>query len=105
MIRGAVVTLAAVALGAGVFVPSVARAQNVCTKKACAEEVAAGCAGLSGMALSTCSKAVIAQCKIMPPICSCTDPPLPACGPTTTTTSSTTTTTTSSTTSTTGSSS
>jgi hypothetical protein len=98
MIGRAVVTLAAVALGAGVFVPSVARAQNVCTKKACAEEIDAGCAGLSGMALSTCTKAVIAQCKIMPPICSCTDPTLPMCTPTTTTTTTSTTTSSSTTT-------
>jgi hypothetical protein len=61
MTRRAVVTLAAVALGAGVFVPSVARAQNVCTKKTCAEEIDAGCAGLLGMELSACSKAVIAR--------------------------------------------
>jgi hypothetical protein len=67
-------------------------------------QIDARCAGLSGMDLSACSKLVIAQCKIMPPICSCTDPTLPMCTPTTTTTTSwTTSTTTSSTTTTTAS--
>jgi hypothetical protein len=92
MTRRAVVTLAAVALGAGVFVSSVATAAPpVCGKKACSEEIAAGCAGLSGRDLSVCSKSVIANCKTGS--CSCTGE-IPACGPTTTTTTSTTTTTT-----------
>src|SRR4029450_1437691 len=80
-------------LGAGVLVSSVATATGPCSKKLCAEEIAAGCGGLKAMALSTCSKAVLLHCDTTD--CSCTDPTLPACGPTTTTTSSTTTTSTS----------
>src|SRR4029453_16475903 len=86
----AVVTLAAVVLrGSGLF-SSVATATGPCNKKVCSEEIAAGCAGLKGMALSACSKAVLFNCNTTD--CSCTDPTLPACGPTTTTTSSSTTT-------------
>jgi hypothetical protein len=96
MTRRAVVTLAAVALGAGVLVSSVATATGPCNKKVCSEEIAAGCAGLKGMALSACSKAVLLNCNTTD--CSCTDPTLPACGPTTTTTSTTTTSTSTSTT-------
>jgi hypothetical protein len=96
MTRRAVVTLAAVALGAGVFVSSVATATGPCSKKLCSEEIAAGCAGLKGMDLSACTKAVLFNCNNTD--CSCTDPTLPACGPTTTTSSSTTTSTTSTTT-------
>jgi hypothetical protein len=92
----AVVTLAAVALWAGGFV-SEATATGPCNKKVCAEEIAAGCAGLKGMALSVCTKAVLLNCDTT--ACSCTDPTLPACTPTTT--SSTTTTSTSTTTTTT----
>jgi hypothetical protein len=92
----AVVTLAAVALWAGVFV-SEATAVGPCNKKVCSEEIAAGCAGLKGMALSVCTKAVLLNCDTTD--CSCTDPTLPACTPTTT--SSTTTTSTSTTTTTT----
>jgi mucin-6/19 len=108
MTRRAVVTLAAVALGASVFVSSVATATGPCNKKVCSDEIAAGCVGLKGMALSACSKAVLLNCNTTD--CSCTDPTLPMCTPTTTTTttstttsSSTTSTTTSSTTTTTAS--
>src|SRR4029453_9656261 len=80
----AVVTLAAVVLrGSGLF-SSVATATGPCNKKVCSEEIAAGCAGLKGMALSVCTKAVLLNCDTTD--CSCTDPTLPACGPTTTTT-------------------
>jgi NHL repeat len=92
MTRRAVLTFAAVALGAGVFVSSAATATGPCSKKLCSEEIAAGCAGLKGMALSACSKAVLLNCNTTD--CSCTDPTLPACGPTTTTTTTSSTTTT-----------
>src|SRR4029453_12304783 len=92
----AVVTLAAVVLrGSGLFV-SEATAVGPCNKKVCSEEIAAGCAGLKGMALSVCTKGVLLNCDTTD--CSCTDPTLPACTPTptssTTTTSTSTTTTT-----------
>src|SRR5262245_1062102 len=96
MSRRAVVTLAAVTLVAGVFV-SEARAAGKCTNNTCAEEIAAACAGLSGMNLSNCRKSVVSNCKTNPN-CSCDGSVSPPCGPTTTTTSSSTTTTSSSTT-------
>src|SRR5262245_8672609 len=81
----AVVTLAAVALGAGVFVSGAKAAAPLCGSKQCAEEIAAGCAGLSGADFKACKKFVLDQCKISgETFCSCTDPTLPACGPTTT---------------------
>src|SRR5262245_38962243 len=101
MTRRAVVTLAAVALGAGLFVSPVATAAPpACSNKSCSEEVAAGCAGLSGKARNMCRKSVIAQCNTG--TCTCTgEPGLPDCTPTTTTTSTTTPSTTTSTTTTT----
>src|SRR5262245_26702680 len=101
MTRRTVVTLAAVALAAGVFV-SEARAAGKCTSNTCAEEIAVACAGLSGQDLSAGQKSVVSNCMTNPD-CSCTDPVLPACGTTTTTSTTATTTTTSSTTSTTNS--
>src|SRR5262245_9081284 len=101
MTRRAVVTLAAVALGAGLFVSPVATAAPpACSNKSCSEEVAAGCAGLSGKARNMCRKSVIAQCNTG--TCTCTgEPGLPDCTPTTTPTSTTTPSTTTSTTTTT----
>src|SRR5215475_14427699 len=100
MTRKAVVTLAAVALWAGVFVSSLATAAApACSNKSCSEEIAARCAGLTGMAANTCSKSVIDQCNTG--TCTCTGQPgLPVCGATTTTTSTTTSSTTSTTSST-----
>src|SRR5262245_24710626 len=99
MTRRAGVTLAAVALGAGVFVSGAKAAPSICGSKACSEEIAAGCAGLSGAALKACKSSILAQCDAGQ--CTCTGQPgLPDFPVTTTTTSSTTTsTTTSSTTS------
>src|SRR5215475_6984410 len=88
MTRRAVVTLAAVALGAGVFVSGGKAAPSICGSKNCADEVAAGCPGLSGKDLDNCKTSVLNQCKLG--VCSCTgDPALPACGPTTTSTTTT----------------
>jgi hypothetical protein len=92
MTRKAVITLAAVALGAGVFV-SEARAAGKCNPHVCSEEITAACPDLSGRDLAVCRKSVVDDCKTNPD-CSCTDPSLPPCGPTTTTTTSTTTSTT-----------
>jgi hypothetical protein len=80
MTRRAVVTLAAVALGVGVFVSSLATAAApACGNKSCSEEIAARCAGLTGMAAKTCSKSVIDQCNTG--TCTCTgEPGLPVCG-------------------------
>jgi hypothetical protein len=90
--------LAAVALAAGVFVSGAKAAPSLCGSKQCAEEIAAGCAGLSGADFRACKRFVLDQCKISgETFCSCTDPTLPACGPTTTTTTTTTSTTTTST--------
>src|SRR5262245_27136168 len=102
MTRRAVVTLAAVALAAGVFVSGPEAAQPLCGSKQCAQAIAAACGSLSGADFRACKNSVIDQCKISgETFCSCTDPTLPACGQTTTTTSTTSSTTTSSTTSTT----
>jgi len=82
--------LAAVALWAGVLVSGAKAAAPLCGSKQCAEEIAAGCAGLSGAALKACKSAILDQCKTG--TCTCTGQPgLPEC-PVTTTTSSTTTT-------------
>src|SRR5215510_11763019 len=88
MTRRAGVTLAAVALGAGVFVSGAKAAPSICGSKACSEEIAAGCAGLSGAALKACKSSILAQCDAGQ--CTCTGQPgLPDCPVTTTTTSST----------------
>src|SRR5215813_272761 len=100
MTRRAVVTLAAIALGAGVFVSGANAAPSLCGSKACSEEIATGCAGLSGAALKACKSAILDQCKAG--TCTCTmQPGLPDCTPATTTTSTTTSSTTSTTTATT----
>src|SRR5262245_66194840 len=92
MTRKAVVTLVAVALWGGVFVSGANAAPPICGQKSCSDEIAAGCAGLSGKDRSTCKKSLVDQCKADQ--CTCTgDPTLPTCPVTTTTTSSTTTTT------------
>jgi len=99
MARGAAVLFAPVALAAGVFVSRAKAAPSICSSKACSEEIAAGCAGLSGMALKACKSLILDQCKAG--TCTCTmQPGLPDCTPTTTstTTTSTTSTTTTSTT-------
>src|SRR5262245_12227449 len=103
--RSVVVTLAAVALGAGVLVSSVApAAPPSCGKKNCTAEIDAGSAGLSGKARSACSKSVIDNCKAGG--CTCTmQPGLPDCTPTSTTTTSTSTSTSSTTVTTTSTSS
>src|SRR5262245_40537855 len=93
MTRRAVVTLAAVALAAGVIV-SEARAVGKCNSNVFSEEIASACGSSTGAAFRACSKQVIANCKTTD--CSCTDPALPACGTTTTTSTTTTTTSTSS---------
>jgi hypothetical protein len=54
IIRGAVVTLAAAVLGAGVFVSSANAAPPLCGSKFCAEEIAVACAGLSGADYGAC---------------------------------------------------
>ena len=88
MTRRAGVTLAAVALGAGVFVSGAKAAAPLCGSKQCAEEIAAGCAGLSGAALKACKSSILDQCNAG--LCTCTGQPgLPDC-PVTTTTSTTT---------------
>jgi hypothetical protein len=95
MTRRAGVTLAAVALGAGVFVSSLATGAppQACSKKSCAEEVSSACGAFTGMAASTCTKNLLAQCNAG--LCTCTGQPgLPNCPVTTTTTTSSTTTTT-----------
>src|SRR5215472_14033388 len=95
MTRRAVVTLAAVALAAGVFVSGANAAPALCGSKQCAEEITAACGSLSGADFKACKRLVLDQCKISgETFCSCTDPALPACGPTTSTSSTTTTTTT-----------
>src|SRR5262249_45693983 len=92
MTRRAGVTMAAVALGAGVFVSGAKAAPSICGSKACSEEIAAGCAGLSGAALKACKSSILAQCDAGQ--CTCTGQPgLPDCPVTTTATSSPTTTT------------
>jgi hypothetical protein len=92
MIRKAVVTLSlAVALWAGGFV-SEATATKLCNPKVCREEIAAACPGLKAAAFNACRKELLATCRNAE--CSCTDPTLPACGPTTTTITTTSTTTT-----------
>src|SRR5262245_920879 len=89
MARGAAVLFATVALAAGVLVSGAKAAPSPCSAKQCADEVAAGCPGLSGKDLDNCKTSVLNQCKLG--VCSCTgDPTLPACGPTTTTTTTTT---------------
>src|SRR5262245_25094055 len=97
MTRGVVVALAAVTLAAGVFVSGAGAAPSLCGSKQCAEEITAGCAGLSGAALKACKASILDQCKAG--TCTCTmQPGLPEC-PVTTTTSTTTSSTTSTTTS------
>src|SRR5262245_66631575 len=94
MTRRAVVTLAAVALGAGVLVFGANAAAPLCGSKQCAEEIAAACGSLSSADFRACKNSVIDQCKISgETFCSCTNPALRACGPTTTSTTTTTTTT------------
>src|SRR5215475_9693801 len=79
MTRRAVVTLAAVALAAGVFVSGPEAAPPLCGSKQCAEEIAAGCAGLSGAALKACKSSPLDQCNAW--TCSCTlQLGLPVCG-------------------------
>src|SRR4029453_19562167 len=99
MIRGAVVTLAAVVLGAGVFVSEARAAPLLCGSKPCTEEIAAECGVFSGAVFRACKRSVIELRKISgETFCSCTNPALPPCvhdtSPTTTSTTSTTTTTT-----------
>jgi hypothetical protein len=85
MIRRAVVSLAAVALGVGVFVSGAKAAAPICGSKACSEEIAAGCPGLSGAALKACKSLLLEQCKAG--TCTCTmQPGLPNCPVTTPTT-------------------
>src|SRR5262245_32674148 len=108
MTRRAVVTLAAIALGAGVLVSSANAAPPECSSKNCSDDVNTACAGLSGQALKTCKSCVLDECKTA--ACSCAGTPSscadtgPICNPppttTTTTTSTSLTTSTSSTTST-----
>src|SRR5215831_5750481 len=87
MTRRAVVTLAAVVLAAGVFVSGPNAAPPLCGSKQCAEEITAACGSLSGANFKVCKGLVLDQCKISgETFCSCTNPALPACGPTTTTT-------------------
>src|SRR4029450_13310089 len=94
MIRGAGVTLAAVVLGAGVFVSGANAAPPLCGSKQCAEEVSSACGAFVGEEFRACKKSVVEQCKISgETFCSCTNPALPPCGTTTTTTTSSTTTT------------
>src|SRR5262245_44924516 len=79
MTRKAVVTLAAIALAAGVFVSGANAAPPLCGSKQCADEVAAGCAGLSGAALKACKASILDQCNTG--TCTCTgEQGLPACG-------------------------
>src|SRR4030095_17152682 len=90
MTRRAVVTLAAVALAPAVVVSGPEAAQPLCGSNQCAEEIQASCGTLSGADFKACKKLVLDQCKISgETFCSCTDPALPACGPTTTTSSTT----------------
>src|SRR5262245_34545228 len=92
MTRRVVVTLAAVALGVGVFVSSSAMAANSgrCDKNtACSDEISAACGPHPA---KSCVDNVINQCNAMQ--CTCTgEPGLPPCpvGATTTTSTSTTT--------------
>src|SRR5262249_45839032 len=67
------VTLAAVALGAGVFVSGAKAAPSICGAKACSEEIAAGCPGLSGAALKACKSSILDPCKAG--VCTCTGQP------------------------------
>src|SRR4030095_1133586 len=90
MIRRAVVTLAAVALGAGVFVSGPKAAPPLCGNKQCAEEISSACGAFTGEEFRACKKSVVEQCKISgETFCSCTNPALPPCTtgttPTTTT--------------------
>src|SRR5262245_41164442 len=94
MIRRAVVTLAAVALTAGVFVSGASAAPPLCGSKPCAEEIGSACGAFTGADFRACKKSVTEQCEISgETFCSCTNPALPPCTPPTTTTSTTTTTT------------
>src|SRR5262245_6562374 len=80
MTRRAGVTLAAVALGAGVFVSGAKAAPPLCGSNQCAEEIAAACVGLSGADFRACKKFVLDQCKLSgETFCSCTNPALPPC--------------------------
>src|SRR4030095_2544414 len=103
MTRRAVVTLAAVALGAGVFVSvSEARAAGKCNPHVCSEEISSACGAFTDAEFRACRKSVVGNCKTHPDCsreCSVSAPGGPTT--TTTTTTSTTTTTTSSTTTTT----
>src|SRR4029453_7676954 len=93
MIRGAVVTLAAVVLAAGVFVSGAKAAPPLCGSKQCAEEVSSACGAFVGEEFRACKKSVVEQCKVSgETFCSCTNPALPAGTPTTTTTPTSTTT-------------
>src|SRR5262245_13212613 len=99
MTRRAIVALAAVALGVGVFVSSSAMADKAgrCDKSTvCSDEISDACGPNPSM---SCAKNVIDQCKAF--LCTCTgEAGLPRC-PVGATTTTTTTTTTSSTTTTT----
>src|SRR5262245_58166467 len=102
MTRRAVVTLAAIALGAGVFVSGANGAPPTdCSGKLCSDDVSTACAGLSGQALKTCKTCVLDECKTA--ACSCAGTPSscadtgPICNPPPTTTTSTSSTSTSST--------
>src|SRR4029453_17622431 len=80
MIRGAVVTLAAVALAAGVFVSGAKAAPPLCGSKQFAEKNAAACGRLWGADFRACKKLVLDQCKISgETFCSCTNHGLPPC--------------------------
>src|SRR4030095_11085176 len=77
MTRGAVVTLAAVALGAGIFV-SPAAAVKPCNPNVCSEEISSACGAFTDAEFRACRKSVLENCRTSPD-CSCTDPSLPAC--------------------------
>jgi hypothetical protein len=72
MTRRAVVTLAAVALWAGVFVSGAKAVPPICGSRACAEETAAGCGSLSRAGFRECQRSVLDQCKVGN--CTCTPP-------------------------------
>jgi hypothetical protein len=77
MARRAVVgTLAALALGVGVFV-SAPTATPPCGGKVCEDEVAAACGGQMGAAFRRCKKVVIGNCKST--TCTCNGTGVP-CG-------------------------
>src|SRR5262249_60880204 len=99
MTRQAVVTLAAVALAAAVFVSGSKAAPPACSSKNCSDDVSVACAGLSGMALKACKTCVLDLCKTA--ACDCIANTCsgegPVCNPTTTTTSTSTSSTTSTT--------